>query len=86
MTRLFGFLILATLVVLATQGMAQEAAEAPPALPAVPGINGAALEDWFFNFLGKLFDLFAEFIGQILQQIFGGINGMFAGGPSVQSV
>lgn len=60
-------------------GFAQEVTDTAPVIPA---IDGTAVEDWFFNFLGKLLDLFADFIGKILQQIFGGVAGMFTGGPA----
>ena len=61
---------------LAACGFAQEASP----LAGVAPISPEGLENWFFSFLERLLALFADFIGQILGDIFGGIGGLFAGG------
>jgi hypothetical protein len=63
---------------LAAAGFAQEAEP----LAAVTPISPTELEGWFFNFLERLLGLFADFIGKILGDIFGGIGGLFAGGEA----
>lgn len=64
---------------LAAVGFAQEA---EPLAAAVPALTPEGLESWFFSFLERLLALFADFIGQILGDIFGGIGGLFAGGEA----
>jgi hypothetical protein len=49
-------------------------------------LTAEGLESWFFSFLEKLLNLFAQFIGQILQQIFGGVSGLLTGTPPTTSV
>lgn len=67
------------LVVFGTLGHADDAALAPLVAPVAPALDGAGLEAWFFDFLSKLLDLFASFIGQILREIFSGIGGLISG-------
>ena len=83
---LAGITMVAVLVVLASTGLAQEGEPSVTLAPVVPGLTGEGLESWFFSFLEKLLNLFAQFIGQILQQIFGGVSGLLTGTPPTTSV
>jgi hypothetical protein len=56
------------------------AAEAAPMATATPALDLSGLQTWFFGFLQQLLGLFADFIGQILGQVFSGIGGLMTGG------
>lgn len=88
--------LMAGMVVLAGLGLAQDTQEAAPALaPLVDGLaqhaanvplTGEGIEAWFFSFLERLLNLFAQFIGQILQQVFGGVGNLLTGSTPTTSV
>lgn len=71
-------LVLALVVGVVGAGFAEEAV-------AIPTVSPEALEGWFFHFLERLLNLFADFIGRILGDIFGGIGGLFGGGDAVRT-
>ncbi|MCA3243808.1 MAG: hypothetical protein INF43_00695 [Alphaproteobacteria bacterium] len=79
-------MVVVAVVVLASTGLAQDGEPSGTFAPVVPGLTAEGLESWFFSFLEKLLNLFAQFIGQILQQIFGGVSGLLTGTPPTTSV
>lgn len=81
--RFIGLMAIALIMAYASQGLAQEGALLEPVLPA---FNGEGLEAWFFSFLERLLNLFANFIGQILHQIFGGLGSMFTSTPVITNL
>lgn len=96
MNKTFKATLLLGMVAMAAAGFAQEAAETTNTLaPVVEGLNqavqntpltGEGIETWFFSFIERLLNLFAQFIGQILQQVFGGVGSLLTGTAPTTSV
>jgi hypothetical protein len=88
MTRLLCVLALLILV-MAGVATAEDAA-APVVGPTTPiagvGLDGAGMEAWFFDFLGKLLNLFADFIAQIIREVFSGIGGLIGSSGTSHTV
>jgi hypothetical protein len=81
-----GIMVVAVALVVASTGFAQEGEPNITLMPPVPDLTAEGLEAWFFSFLEKLLNLFAQFVGQILQQIFGGVSNLLTGAPPTTSV
>jgi hypothetical protein len=96
MKKILQAVLVVGMVAMATHGFAQEATETTNTLaPVVEGFNqtvqnmplsGEGIEAWFFSFLERLLNLFASFIGQILQQVFGGVGNLLTGTAPTTSV